>query len=96
MLLKPELFITTILTDNHLEDLIHNTIREDEQAKEIIKKLEEGKTMKIWSMEDGLLYFQEHIYVPKEKEVRRVIIESRHDTSLAGHLGQFRTFELLF
>jgi hypothetical protein len=95
MLLKPELFITAILTDNSLDDLIHDTIHEDKQVKEIIKKLEEGETLKTWLMEDGLLYFQEHIYVPKEKEVRRAVIESRHDAPSAGHLGQFRTFELL-
>jgi transposase InsO family protein len=51
--------------------------------------------MKTWSMEDGLLYFQERIYVPKEKEVRRAVMESRHDAPSAGHPGQFRTFELL-
>jgi hypothetical protein len=95
VLLKPELFIAAILTDNSLEDLIHDTIHEDKQVKEIIKTLEDGETMKTWSMEDGLLYFQEHIYVPKEKEVRRAVIESRHDTPSAGHPGQFRTFELL-
>jgi hypothetical protein len=60
MLLKPELFITAILMDNSLEDLIHDTIHEDEQVKGIIKKLEEGETMKTWLMEDGLLYFQCH------------------------------------
>jgi hypothetical protein len=95
VLLKPELFIATILTDNTLEDLIRDTIHEDEQVKEIIKRLEEGETMKTWSMEDGLLYFQERIYVPKEKEVRRAVIESRHDAPSAGHPGQFRSFELL-
>jgi hypothetical protein len=93
--LSPTLFIAAILTDNSLEDLIRDTIHEDEQVKEIIKKLEKGETMKTWSMEDGLLYFQERIYVPKEKEVRRAVIESRHDAPSAGHPGQFRTFELL-
>jgi hypothetical protein len=95
MLLKPEIFIAAILTDNHLEDLICDTIHEDEQVKGIVKKLEGGETMKTWSMEDRLLYFQECIYVPKEKEVRRAIIESRLDAPLAGHPGQFRTFKLL-
>jgi hypothetical protein len=48
-----------------------------------------------WSESDGLLMFRGKIYVPKDRDLRRRIIEQHHDTRIAGHAGRFKTLELI-
>jgi hypothetical protein len=48
-----------------------------------------------WSESDGLLMFRGKIYVPKDRELRCHIIEQHHDTHIAGHVGHFKTLELV-
>ena len=43
--------------------------------------------------EDGLLYYQERLYVPKD--MRLVIMKSRHDLLAAGHFGTKKTAHLI-
>jgi hypothetical protein len=48
-----------------------------------------------WPESDGLLMFHGKIYVPKDRELRRHIVEQHHDTRIAGHAGRFKTLELV-
>jgi hypothetical protein len=95
MLLKLELFIAAIQTDSDLDDAIRDALQDDTNASKIIERLESGEKLNGWKLDNGLLYFHEHIFVPQEKEIRKAIIESRHDAPSAGHPGQFRTLELV-
>jgi hypothetical protein len=60
-------------------------------------KVRGGKTSHSaeWSMSDGLLYFRGKIVIPRDKDLRRRIIEQHHDTRVAGHAGRFKTLELV-
>jgi hypothetical protein len=40
-------------------------------------------------------YHRGKIYVPKDRELRRYIVEQHHDTRIAGHAGRFKTLELV-
>jgi hypothetical protein len=95
MLLKPELFIAAIQTDLDLDDTIRDTLQDDPNASKVIEQLNSGEKLNGWKINNGLLYFQEHIFVPQEKEIRKAVIESRHDAPSVGHPGQFRTLELI-
>jgi hypothetical protein len=48
-----------------------------------------------WSESDGLLMFHGKIYVPKDRELRRRIVEQHHNMHIAGHAGCFKTLELV-
>ena len=48
-----------------------------------------------WHVEAGLLYFRGKIVVPRDKDLRRRILEQHHDTRVAGHAGRFKTLELV-
>jgi hypothetical protein len=48
-----------------------------------------------WSESDGLLMFRGKIYVPKDRDLRRRIVEQHHDTRITGHAGRFKTLELV-
>jgi len=48
-----------------------------------------------WSKEQGLVLFRGKVYVPKNIKLRLEIIKLHHDTPVAGHLGQWKTLELV-
>jgi hypothetical protein len=48
-----------------------------------------------WQISDGLLLFHGKIVVPRNKELRRQIMEQHHDTCVAGHAGRFKMLELI-
>jgi len=48
-----------------------------------------------WLNIDGLLRFQEKIYVLQSLDLRRQIIALCHDTQIAGHPGCWKTLELV-
>src|SRR5690349_13433491 len=86
-LISPELFISTIQTDSSLNDLIRDALYDDKSIAKIIKSLEESIPVKGWSLDNGLLYHHGRIYVPSEIEIRKAVIESRHDNPATGHPG---------
>lgn len=48
-----------------------------------------------WSEEQGLILFRGKVYVPKQEEIRRKIVELHHDSAVAGHPGKWKTLELM-
>jgi hypothetical protein len=42
-----------------------------------------------------LMFHSKIYYVPKDRELRRYIIEQHHDTRIARHAGHFKTLELI-
>ena len=48
-----------------------------------------------WLESEGLLFFRGKIYVPKDRDLRRRIVEQHHDTRVAGHAGRWKTLELV-
>ena len=48
-----------------------------------------------WTTEDNIFYWQKRIYVPPNRELRGKVIRAHHDTILAGHPGQYKTWELI-
>ena len=48
-----------------------------------------------WSWTDGILYFQDKVYVPDYSDLRRQVVSLCHDTRIAGHAGRWKTLELV-
>ena len=48
-----------------------------------------------YSLENNLLLFQGKIVVPDSQELKLNILQSRHDSQLAGHFGYDKTFKLV-
>ena len=48
-----------------------------------------------WKQQGGILFFQDRIYVPRNMDLRRRIVEFHHDTIIAGHPGRWKTLELV-
>jgi hypothetical protein len=72
------------------EELVAKAARElrKDRSRGTIKSTE-------WSESDGLLMFRGKIYVPKDRDLRRRIVEQHHDMHIAGHAGRFKTLKLI-
>jgi transposase InsO family protein len=46
-------------------------------------------------IEDGVLYRKKKLWVPEDPELIVAILQSEHDSKIAGHMGQDKTIELI-
>jgi hypothetical protein len=62
-----------------------------------LKKPATGKSLcsAEWQESQDLLFFQDHIYVPKDADLRCRIVEQHHNSHIARHVGQWKTLELV-
>ncbi|HEV7736829.1 MAG TPA: integrase zinc binding domain-containing protein [Chlamydiales bacterium] len=108
-MLKPELFVIRAIEGMELvgeEAEMMKEIRKANKAgqqEDVVAIIAKGltqsstKTAKAaeWVLEDGILLLREKVYVPKDAELRRHIVEQHHDTKVAGHLGCWKMLELV-
>jgi len=66
----------------------------DEEAARREKRMVRKARNKELEIRDGLLYRKNLLWVPG-KELVNTILESEHDTKIAGHMGQDKTIELI-
>ena len=57
--------------------------------------LRKGELVKDWKSKEGIAYFKDKLFVPKEDHIRKLILEAHHDAPAAGHPRQKRTLELI-
>jgi Integrase zinc binding domain len=48
-----------------------------------------------WAIEGGILLFWGKIYVPDQRDLQRRIVAQHYDTQVAGHLGRWKTLEMV-
>ncbi len=84
-----------------LQELIKEGHTHDDFAMEILDALSKGlrhsKKITLGDCEEreGLLYYQNRLYVPDYKETRTRVCELHHDLPAAGHGGRTKTLELV-
>jgi len=78
------------LRDDDLEESVAKAARElrRDRGRGTVRSAE-------WSELDGLLMFRGKIYVPRDRDLRRRIVEQHHDSRVAGHAGRWKTLELV-
>lgn len=107
VLLKPEWFRTRAIKRGHVilagseVDILKDIRKAKEMDKAVAKAMEALRTnpnqlrRDDWAEEQGLILFRGRVYVPMDPDLRRRIVESHHDTPLAGHPGKWKTQELV-
>jgi len=100
VVLSDKLFVN--LVDLELKKKILSSEDYDTEATDAIKLLiEDGPTnlqkeLGEWTVQEidgrNLLFFQGHNYVPKDRELRREILQQYHDAPTAGHPGEIETY----
>ena len=109
VLLSPEVFkvkamrrgMTRVEGDEELVKEIRESRAWDEELVQAIECIKGGapralrKGLEEWNTEQGLVLFRRKVYVPKDLELRRRIVQLHHDTLPAGHPGRWKTYELV-
>jgi hypothetical protein len=76
-------------------DRVRSFIPGDEVYNTQLRLTEEGKGQKGTTVEEGLLYYKNRLWIPDSNELRQEIATSEHDSKVAGHFGQGKTLELM-
>ena len=78
-------------------DLLEEVKKSKVKNNKVIKAMEEIKQAgvkvlrdKEWREEDGIIYKEEKVYMPKDKKLRAEIIRLHHDMPIGGHGGSGR------
>jgi hypothetical protein len=53
------------------------------------------KGLEDWNLEQDLILHRGHIYVPKDTNLRRDIVQAYHNSPATGHPGRWKTYELV-
>ena len=95
-MLKPEHFQRQEFVFQSLDDDFLTRIKASSSAKDrVVEKALAGKEKSWQEHEDRVVTWQERIYVPRNKHLREHIIREHHDSIAAGHLGRYKTQELI-
>ncbi|ESK81775.1 hypothetical protein Moror_5377, partial [Moniliophthora roreri MCA 2997] len=95
IMLPERLFIKGI--DLGMKDAIVERLGPDDFHKSALEQLlHQGvppikSALSDWKIEEGLLFFQNRVYVPNDDELRRRVVRTIHETPGVGHPGQWNT-----
>jgi len=83
-------------------DLLEKVRKSKVKDDEVVKAVEEMKQVEVkmlrnneWREEDGIMYKEGKVYIPKDNILRVEIIRLHHDTPVGGHGGQWKIVELV-
>jgi hypothetical protein len=85
-----------IKPDNYIIKKISELLKADKIAQTALK-LQPNKQWKKLKVSNSIevLTFEGLIYVPNNREIKRLILQSRHDANFAGHFGRRKTLDLV-
>ena len=55
----------------------------------------EGRITALVTYKDGMLFRKGKVWIPSDPSLRKLIMESAHDSRMAGHMGMDQTMELV-
>jgi hypothetical protein len=81
--------------DTSFIERIVQLAREDAAWTAELQKASAGDPSANVTMVGGALYFKNRLWIPEEPSLKRQILESEHDSKVAGHMGMDKTLELV-
>jgi hypothetical protein len=78
--------------DSTLEQDIQKGQLEDAKIQEIKEQIKEEKALGFSIDEQGTLWYKKHLYVPKAKEIRELILREAHDSAYSIHPGSTKMY----
>jgi len=91
--------LTRTMNDSFL-DKVRVAGKEDEKwqdrGREMVRLRESWKKMpEEWIEKERLLYYKSCLYIPEDEALQMEIAQGYHDSLVAGHFGQEKTFEIV-
>jgi len=96
--LNLELVLAGYLNDLVVETTIHDRIREAHSGSWMIQKVKQGIVVSVPKYDcflvhsDGTVMFEKRAIVPKEGDLREVIMKEAHDSKLSIHPGSTKMY----
>ncbi|MBW0504196.1 hypothetical protein O181_043911 [Austropuccinia psidii MF-1] len=80
---------------SNLIDSIQKALWQDSQYRNILQELGKGKSIQDYSLDSSsqLLLSKDQVVVPNDPTIQLIILQKRHDSPLARHLGQEKTLK---
>ncbi|KAH0607133.1 uncharacterized protein H6S33_003121 [Morchella sextelata] len=80
---------------NTFLERLYTAAKEDSFWQELHRSLVERKPNldQNLSVKNGLIFYKNRWYIPKDKKLQMEILSDTHDSKVAGHFGQFKTLE---
>ncbi|KAK2990811.1 hypothetical protein RJ640_014514 [Escallonia rubra] len=92
---KEEKLSTTSKAKGEIIKLIKEGLQRDPLAKELLQLVKSGKTQR-YRVKGDLLYTKDgRVYVPKWRDLRKMVIRGSHETQSTVHPGHRRTYALV-
>ena len=104
LVLHPHHFATAAASSNlsdTLDDDIRNATEQDSEVVLALKLLRDHGPQQLtsgltdWEEREGLIFYKGRVYIPKDANLRRRILQLCHDSLATGHLGRRGTLELV-
>ena len=88
----PKGFVTTMEVQSTLLEKIREAQKDDKEIAEIKEKMSEGKAKGFREDEHDTLWFEDHIFVPNNAEIRKLILQEAHDSPYSIHPGNTKMY----
>ena len=79
-----------------VQSMLSGKIREaqkiDKEISEIKEKMSKGKAKGFREDKHETLWFEDHIYVPNDPEIRKLILQEAHDLPYSIHPGNTKMY----
>src|SRR5713101_8270993 len=106
ILLPPTIFARSLVTIDLQDHALCQRIKDcqalDEELIQMLQIIQANgssrwkrKLQPHWSVQDGLVLYSGRICLPKDRDLRQLVISLAHDTMPAGHPGCIKTFNLV-
>jgi len=89
------------MIDLELRDGVKNETTKDDFFAKALQAIKENGPLPIrssleeWKIKKGMLFFKDRCYIPPHEELRREVVKRYHNSLPGGHLGHFKTLELI-
>jgi hypothetical protein len=88
--------VSSINPDPQFLTSVRSAIASDPYAQMVINRMILADTeFSTFSLDDGLLYRFDCLYIPPVPELRTLVLQSNHDCNISGHLGMDKSEELI-
>ena len=88
----PRGFVATMEVQSTLLGKIREAQKDDKEITEIKEKMSKGKAKGFREYEHETLWFEDHVYVPNNAEIRKLTLQEAHDSPYLIHPGNTKMY----
>jgi hypothetical protein len=88
----PEGFLASLEVQPTLMDKIKEAQKLDKEIEEIKSNMAKGKAKGFREDEQGIVWFEKHVCVPQDPELRKLILQEAHDSPYSIHPGNTKMY----